>query len=119
MELVEEHLKVDATVRMAVERGKPRGRLTGAAIAGPCRPESDAVIVRDWCQAVNELCRNLDTARRFDPGAEPQARAAVDQFLREHGGVAQLIVDRASADVGLAQASYLYALCRQEMAERR
>jgi hypothetical protein len=83
------------------------------------RTDRDLVTVREWCKAVNELFQNLDRARRFDPAIEPEARAAVDRFLREHGAVAQLIVDRASSEVGLAQASYLYALCRQEMAERK
>jgi hypothetical protein len=83
------------------------------------RTDRDAVTVREWCKVVDELFRNLDTARRFDPAAEPEARAAVDRFLREQGATAQLIVDRASSEVGLAQASYLYALCRHEMAERK
>jgi hypothetical protein len=82
------------------------------------RTDKDAATVRDWCKRVNALFKTLDEARQFRPADLPDAQAAVDQFLRQQGAVAQLIVDRASAEVGQAQASYLYALCRQEMAER-
>lgn len=83
------------------------------------RTDRDAAAVREWCKRADDLFKNLDRARQFDPASAPEAGAAVERFLREQGAVAQLIVDRASAEVGLAQASYLYALCRQEMAERR
>ena len=83
------------------------------------RSEKDAAAVAEWCRQANELFSNLDAARRFGPENVPKASDDLERFLRVQGAIGQLIVDGASAKVGLAQASYLEALCRHEMAERK
>jgi len=83
------------------------------------RSERDRTAVQQWCKALDDLFARLSNAKSFNPDDLPAAQAMLDEFWKTQSGVAQLIIDRVSADVGLAQASYLYALCMHEVAERK
>ena len=48
-----------------------------------------------------------------------EARAAVEAFWRAQGQTAQVIIDRATARVGLAEATFQLALAKHEEAERQ
>jgi hypothetical protein len=75
--------------------------------------------VRQWCKEANELYAAFGTARLDkNPAAEAAAQAAIDRFWRTQGQTAQLVVDRASAVAGVAEATYLLALRSHEVAER-
>jgi hypothetical protein len=79
----------------------------------------DAEQVRQWCAEVDRLYADLGNARLDkNPAAEAAALARIEQFWKERGQTAQVVVDRALASAGLAEASYLLALCKHEQAER-
>lgn len=73
--------------------------------------------IREWVKVANNLYRELGSAR-LEKNKEAEAAAAmqVDNHWRQPG--AQFLVDRSSAEVGRAEASYLLALCKHEQAER-
>lgn len=82
-----------------------------------------------WVKTANDLYRNLRNAEFPDPNqtrpnpptdpAVAAARAAVEEFWKTTGAVAQAIMGRATARLGLAEASYLLALTKHEEAERQ
>jgi len=53
-----------------------------------------------------------------DPEAKQAAAFAVENHWRTNGAIVQAVVDRASSEVGLAEATMLLALCKHEQAER-
>jgi hypothetical protein len=73
--------------------------------------------VQDWIKAANEMYDALGVARLNGDKSEEGALAAQVENLWKQPG-AQLLIDRASAEVGRAEASYLLALCKHEQAER-
>src|SRR5439155_13743919 len=83
--------------------------------------------VREFVKKAVALYEELDRTVRPDPLGPPrpdsdpevvQARAAVEILWRYEGQAAQQLVDRAAAEAGLAEASYLLALTKHEEAER-
>jgi hypothetical protein len=74
-------------------------------------------LVRDWIKAANQVYDALGVARLNGDKSEEGALAAQAENLWKQPG-AQLLIDRASAEVGRAEASYLLALCKHEQAER-
>jgi hypothetical protein len=52
------------------------------------------------------------------PGSLAEAQRAVDQFWQEGARTFALLVSRAVADTGLAESTYLLALCKHEHAEQ-
>jgi hypothetical protein len=87
----------------------------------------NATVINEWFERGNSLYKQLDLVTNPIPTAPPrpdsdpevaQAKAAVEQFWRESGQVAQLIVDQASSEAGLTEAGYLLALSKHEEAER-
>ncbi len=85
--------------------------------------------VEAWVKTANQLYAELRQAEYPDPNqtrpnppTDPlvaAARAAVEDFWRVTGGVAQGIIARATARTGLAEATYLLALAKHEEAERQ
>jgi ribonuclease D len=85
--------------------------------------------IAKWCEAANEVYENLRRAqfpdplqRQPQPDSDPavqEARAAVEAFWRAQGQTAQVIIDRATARVGLAEATFQLALAKHEEAERQ
>ena len=80
---------------------------------------ADPAEVAEWCKAADGLYAGLGRARLDnDPVAVATAQATLDRFWAVPSPTAQLIIDRSSAQVGLAEASYLMALAKHEEAER-
>jgi hypothetical protein len=73
--------------------------------------------IQDWITATNQMYDALGVARLNGDKAEEAALAAQAEGLWKQPG-AVLLVDRASAEVGRAEASYLLALCKHEQAEQ-
>jgi hypothetical protein len=73
--------------------------------------------MNEWIERANQLYDALGAARLDrDRPREAEAQAALDAHWRQGGAL--LIVDRASAEVGRAEAALLLALCKHEQAER-
>jgi hypothetical protein len=80
--------------------------------------------VRKWVQEANEVSANVGR-RRLDAKQNPEALAdAQAQYNRfwsgqslRGDGTTGMIVDAAVAEAGLAEATYLLALCKHEQAE--
>jgi hypothetical protein len=75
--------------------------------------------IREWCEEANRLFEELGRARlpgNTDKAAEAVAQARVEAHLRQPG--ATLLIDRASAELGQAEATFLLAVCKHEQAER-
>jgi hypothetical protein len=85
--------------------------------------------VETWVKGVNAVYDALRQAEypnplqtQPNPPSDPAvaaARAAVDEFWRTNGTVAQAIIARATSRTGLAEATYLLALVKHEEAERQ
>jgi hypothetical protein len=85
--------------------------------------------ITQWCNQANEVYAELRRAQYPDPlQRQPQpesdptviaARQAVEAFWKTHAQTAQVIIDQASARLGLAEATYLLALAKHEEAERQ
>jgi hypothetical protein len=92
------------------------------------RNTSTAQII-EWCRQANEVYAHLQRAQYPDPlQRQPQpdsdpgvvaARVAVESFWKTQAQTAQVIIDQASARLGLAEASFLLALAKHEEAERQ
>lgn len=75
--------------------------------------------LRVWAKTGLELYGELGVARsRRDPAAIQAAEQAVEQHWRGNAQVVQLLLDRVSSGVGVAEATLLLALCKHEEAER-
>jgi hypothetical protein len=75
--------------------------------------------VKAWAERERELENELGLAAiRGTPAERAAAEAALDAHWRAGGPILQLLVDRVSADVGLAEATLLLARCKHEQAER-
>lgn len=74
--------------------------------------------IRDWVDRTNVLYHDLTHAQTIqkDPNAAAAVMKEIDNNWRQRP--AQLIIDRLSAEVGRAEASFLLALCKHEQAER-
>ena len=73
--------------------------------------------MKEWIVAANLLYAELGAARlNNDRAEETAALGQVESHWRQPG--AQLLVDRASAEVGRTEASFLLGLCKHEQAER-
>lgn len=82
-----------------------------------------------WCATANQLYDALNRARYPNigqttpqPDSDPQvaeARGKVEDFWRSTLAMTQVIVDRATAVVGRAEAGFLLALVKHEEAERQ
>ena len=84
------------------------------------RSDPTAQAARDWCQKAEELYAELGRVRLDnDPVSVANAQQAIELFWKQQGGAAQLILDRAGARVGLAEATFLLALTKHEEAERQ
>jgi hypothetical protein len=73
--------------------------------------------IQDWIKAANQMYDAIGVARLNGDKSEEATLAAQAEGLWRQPG-AQLLIDRASAEVGRAEASYLLALCKHEQAER-
>ncbi len=70
-----------------------------------------------WIDTANELYQELGRARlKKDAGAETTVLAQIENNWK-HPGV-RFLLDRSAAEVGLAEAMFLLALCKHELAER-
>jgi hypothetical protein len=83
------------------------------------RNTQDDAVIASWSKRASEVHADLSRAESFNPAGVPEAQQAVAEFWQRHGPTAQLIVDRASAEVGRAEATFLLALCKHEEAERQ
>jgi hypothetical protein len=73
--------------------------------------------IADWVTEAKRLYGEVNRANfNKDTEAEAVARQEVENHWKTAG--AQFLIDRASADVGQAEASFLLALCKHEQAER-
>jgi hypothetical protein len=73
--------------------------------------------IREWIKAAGEVYQQLGAAQlRNDKEAEAAAKADVELLWKQPGAL--FLIDKASAEVGRAEASLLLALCKHEMAER-
>ena len=83
------------------------------------RNNADEQAVVAWSKRASEVYADLSRAENFTPSAVPEAQQAVADFWQRQGGMAQLIVDRATAGVGQIESAFLIALCKHEEAERQ
>ncbi len=100
-------------------RGLERVRTAGAANE----------TIANWCKAANEVYARLYQAYpdlgqslQRPPDSDPAvvaARGMVEEFWKQSGPVAQLIIDQAWAQVGMAESTFLLALVKHEVAERQ
>lgn len=73
--------------------------------------------IREWVDAVNGLYEELGRAQlNNNKEAEAAYLRQIDQQWQLPGAL--FLVDRASSEVGLAEATFLLALCKHELAER-
>lgn len=73
--------------------------------------------IKEWIETANLLYAALGSARlNNDKAGEAAAAAQVETHWKQPGK--QLLVDKASAEVGRAEASFLLGLCKHEQAER-
>ncbi|MCS6866590.1 MAG: hypothetical protein RMJ56_08030 [Gemmataceae bacterium] len=80
-------------------------------------PAQQAQIINEWIATTNELYNELRRSRfNNDKDAEARVQAQIDKHWSQPGAI--LLIDRASAEVGRAEASLLLALCKHEQAER-
>jgi hypothetical protein len=89
----------------------------------------DPAVIAAWTKQASDAFEQLNAARFPNPGqATPQpdndpdvveARNKLEEFWRGSEGVWRVFVDRATASLGRAEASYLLALAKHEEAERR
>jgi hypothetical protein len=78
---------------------------------------ADPGAMKEWIETANQLYEELGLTRlNMDKAAEAQVTSQIENHWKQLG--AQLLVDKASAEVGRAEASYLLALCKHEQAER-
>jgi hypothetical protein len=73
--------------------------------------------INNWVEEAKRLYTEVGRAQvRMDKEAEATAVSAVEVHWKSAG--VQLLMDRATAEVGQAEASLLLALCKHEQAER-
>ena len=73
--------------------------------------------IKEWIELINGLYQELGRAQlNADKVTEANIVGQIDNNWK-HAGV-QFLVDRASSEVGLAESTYLLALCKHELAER-
>ncbi len=73
--------------------------------------------IREWLQATNKLYEELTRAQlNKNKEEEAQMLALLDQNWKQPP--AQWLIDKASAEVGRAEAAFLLALCKHEQAEQ-
>lgn len=76
-----------------------------------------AQIINEWIATTNDLYNELRRARfNNDKDAEARVQTQIDKHWNQPGAI--LLIDKASAEVGRAEASLLLALCKHEQAER-
>lgn len=75
--------------------------------------------IAQWSKKARAVYERLSKARRSDnPTEQLDAQTAVDLFWRNEAGIANVIVESAVAEAGLAEATYLLAMSLHEQAER-
>jgi hypothetical protein len=86
-------------------------------------PNADKEI-KEWCQRAQVLYANkantvliADSATKAS--AEAEALTAIEKHWRDDGGPLSLVISRVSIPVCDAEAAFLLALCKHEMAERK
>ncbi|WP_439626566.1 hypothetical protein [Gemmata sp.] len=72
--------------------------------------------IRAWAEAARELYDQQGLAAT--PEARQAAAAAVEDHWKRNGQLVQLMIDRVTAELGHAEATFLLALCKHEQAER-
>lgn len=74
-------------------------------------------LIKEWIETANKLYLAIGRAQvDNDPEAQAEAVARMEAHWKEPGS--RLLVDKASAEVGRAEAAFLLALCKHEQAER-
>ena len=78
------------------------------------------VQIRDWARKAVGLYEDYRRARFLDKNkeAEEAALRQIDRHWQSNLQTLQLVLDRASADIGHAEATFLMALCKHEQAEQ-
>lgn len=80
---------------------------------------SDRSEVLPWVKKANELYGAFERARLDnDAAALADLNAQLEKHWKSGGRVPQMLVDSLIAPIGVAEATYLLALCKHEMAER-
>jgi hypothetical protein len=77
--------------------------------------------VKEWAQKARDVYTRLARAREHEataPGSVAEAKRAEEQFWQEGAQTFASLVNRAVADAGLAESTYLLALCKHEQAEQ-
>ena len=86
---------------------------SGLELAG-----SDRSKVAPWVKRANELYSLFERSRLDDdPAGQNAAKNAIEQHWRTNDRTPVLLVDSLLAPVGMAEATYLLALCKHELAE--
>jgi hypothetical protein len=78
-------------------------------------PNAEAEIQK-WAGEARDLYNQMGLAAT--PELRQQAANAVETHWRNNGQLVQLLIDRVSAELGHAEATFLMALCKHEQAER-
>lgn len=92
-----------------------QGRFAGGLERLRANKDADKQI-EEWIAGANAVYTDLGLAQlKMNAQAEAAAMQAVENHWKAPG--AQFIIDRASAEVGQAEASFLLALCKHEEAE--
>ncbi len=92
-----------------------QGRFAGGLERLRANKDADKQI-EEWIAGANAVYTDLGLAQlKMNAQAETAAVQAVENHWRAPG--AQFIIDRASAEVGQAEAAFLLALCKHEEAE--
>ncbi len=81
-------------------------------------------VIRDWCVRAKELYDNLARTvliadKEARAAATAEAQMLIEKHWHEEGGAVSLMIGRSSASICDAEAAFLLALCKHEMAERK
>lgn len=97
--------------------GKRKGYATAQQRVQTDRTRSSEIA--NWSKKVRAVYERKTKARGANNPVElADAEHGVDLFWKNEAGIANVIVDSAVAEAGLAEATYLLALCMHEQAER-
>lgn len=86
-------------------------------------PDADLQI-RDWCQVTKKLYLDYDRTVLVNDkderaSAKMDAQGAIERHWRDDWKPVELMINRAAAPICRAEAAFLRALCKHEMAERK